>query len=166
MRAVRFRLGAAAVIVAATAAALSGCGSGGGHTDARGTTRPPSATASSSSSSAGTMEPPAASAPGIGPDGTTESTGPAGPQKTLPKAQLTPATGTFTDSQRDYLVGRVPTGMDPSAVLQTGQESCDRIATTAGVDPGAAREAIKSGQIADAKGAITYLCPKYKNLLD
>ncbi|MEU6855013.1 hypothetical protein ABZ901_34430, partial [Actinacidiphila alni] len=156
----------------AATAVLAGCGGGGHGGEHRAT--------------AG--ERPAVSAPAIGPDGTAEptdtatggsggsggkddrssgSSGSSGSSKqaTLPKSQLTPATGTFTDQQKDYLVGRVPKGMDPSAVLQTGQESCDRIANTADASPKLAKQAIADGEIADAKDAITYLCPKYKSLL-
>ncbi|MBM9503319.1 hypothetical protein [Actinacidiphila acididurans] len=83
----------------------------------------------------------------------------------MPRSKLTPATGTFTDREKDYLVGKVPKGMDPSAVLQTGQESCERVATAADASPQLAREAIRDGEIPDAKDAITYLCPKYSDLL-
>jgi hypothetical protein len=161
----RARLAAAVVTMTAAVAVLAGCG-GGGHTDAK-----DRATASG--------ERPAVSAPAIGPDGTAEpsasaaggadgdTSGSSGSSKqsTLPKSQLTPATGTFTDRQKDYLVGKVPKGMDPAAILQTGQESCDRIANTADASQKLAREAIADGEIADAKDAITYLCPKYKDLL-
>lgn len=144
-------------------ALLVGCGSGGGGAGSEDTARPaPSAPA--------TVEPPAASSPGIGPDGTapTDPPAPGAPattQATVPKARLTPATGTFTEAEREYLVGKVPTGMDPAAVLQAGQESCDRIANTADASARLARQAIKDGEIADARDAITYLCPKFTNLL-
>lgn len=156
--AVRIRAAVLGPVAAVTAAValLAGCGGGAAkHT-------PPVA--------ATTAEPPAASSPGIGPDGTAEtgaaSAGGATKQATVPKARLTPATGTFTERQKDYLVGKVPKGMDPSAVLQTGQESCERIADTADASPSLARQAIKDGEIPDARDAVTYLCPKFKNLLD
>lgn len=145
------RLAAAFVTVTTAAAVLAGCGGG-----------------SAKAQHTAPAEQPAASAPGIGPDGTTEpSSAPSGGRaaQTVPKAQLTPATGTFTDRQRDYLVGKVPKGMDPSAVLQTGQESCQRIADTADASRAVAKQAIASGEIPDAKDAITYLCPQYENLL-
>lgn len=165
MTAIRARLAAAVVVMTTAAAVLAGCG--GGHADAARDRATP------------TSERPASSAPAIGPDGTAEpsasalggtdgtggSNGASSKESTLPKAQLTPATGTFTNKQKDYLVGKVPKGMDPAAVLQTGQESCDRIANTADASPKLAKEAIASGEIADAKDAITYLCPKYRNLL-
>ena len=145
------RLATAVVALTAATVLLAGCGSGG----------------SAKAEHSAPAERPAASAPGIGPDGTTEpSSAPAtGHAATLPKSQLTPATGTFTDRQRDYLVGKVPKGMDPSAVLQTGQESCDRIASTADASRTVAKQAIASGEITDAKDAITYLCPQFKSLL-
>jgi hypothetical protein len=134
--------------------ALAGCGSSGGHK-----------TASAPAAPHATAERPAASAPGIGPDGTAEPGPAAGDGRTVPKAQLTPATGTFTDPEKDYLVGKVPYGMDPAAVLQTGQNSCERVANTAGENPAAVRRAIKDGEIAYARDAITYLCPSYRGLL-
>ncbi|MBD0736685.1 hypothetical protein [Streptomyces sp. CBMA29] len=166
MTATRARFAAAVVIVTTAAAVLAGCG-GGGHPDA----------ARDRATPAG--ERPASSAPAIGPDGTAEpsasasagsggsggANGATAKESTLPRSQLTPATGTFTDQQKSYLVGKVPKGMDPAAVLQTGQESCDRIANTADASPKLAKEAIADGEIADAKDAITYLCPKYKSLL-
>lgn len=156
MTALRARFAAAVVIVTTAAAVLAGCGSGG----------------KSSAHSTPSAERPAASVPGIGPDGTAEdsgstagSGGATAKAPTLPKSRITPATGTFTDAQKNYLVGKVTAGLDPSAVLQTGQESCERIANTADASQKLAKEAIASGEIADARDAITYLCPKYANLL-
>jgi hypothetical protein len=152
---------------------LAGCGSGGGTPDRARNGRPaaPSvpARATGGVTAGATTEPPAASTPGIGPDGTSQTgaaaTGAAGRQPTVPRAQLTPATGTFTERERDYLVGKVPEGMDPAAVLQAGQESCERIATAAGAGTASARQAVRDGEIPDARDAITYLCPRYRNLL-
>jgi hypothetical protein len=161
----RIRAAAAALAaVAAAAALLTGCGGGGGAGGGRHPSAAPATTATA------TAEPPASPSPGIGPDGTAETgaadSGGAARQPTVPRARLTPATGTFTNRQKDYLVGKVPKGMDPSAVLQTGQESCERIANTADASPALARQAIRDGEIPDARDAITYLCPKYENLLD
>lgn len=166
--------GVAAVAGAVAAVALLG-GCGGGAKDTAGPAPSAStsvtAAASARATATVTVEPPAASSPGIGPDGTAETgpaatAGPATTQPTVPRSQLTPATGTFTDRQKDYLVGKVPRGMDPAAVLQTGQESCERIAGTAAASPALARQAIRDGEIADARDAITYLCPKFEILLD
>lgn len=139
-----------------------GPGSGGGPTAGH---RAPAAVPTSHSA-----EPPASSAPGVGPDGTAETVAPSAgggrAQATVPRARLTPATGTFTERQKDYLVGKVPEGMDPAAVLQNGQDACDRIANTAQEDARAARQAVKDGEIPGARDAITYLCPAYRYLLD
>lgn len=161
------RAAAAVLTAAALLAGLAGCGSSGsGGAGAAGGRSPQAGPASGPA--AGT-ERPAVPAPGIGPDGTAEPTAgraDTGPQKTVPKARLTPATGTFTDPERDYLVGKVPVGMDPAAVLQTGQAACERIANTADEDRAAARRAVNDGEITYARDAITYLCPAYRDLLD
>ena len=83
----------------------------------------------------------------------------------LPDAKITPVTGSFTERQRAYLSGRVPKTMDPAAVLQTGEESCQRIARTAKRDKDAAIGAIVAGDVPDARGAIQHLCPEQKPLL-
>jgi hypothetical protein len=159
-------------VLAVVVAVLVGCGGGGDrYGNGNGGGGPRDAARPEVPTSSVTVEPPAASSPGIGPDGTGESAPapagtPASTQATVPKSQLTPATGTFTDREREYLVGKVPKGMDPSAVLQTGLESCDRISNTADAGPELARQAVKDGEIADARDAITYLCPKFQNLLD
>ncbi|MFG2328026.1 hypothetical protein ACGFMM_00220 [Streptomyces sp. NPDC048604] len=101
----------------------------------------------------------------------TEPTGPAAGPSALPKDQalpdgeLKPVTGSFTKRQKEYLSGRVPKAMDPAAVLQTGEESCQRIARTAKRDKDAAIGAIIAGDVPDAKGAIEHLCPQQKPLL-
>ncbi|MEU8527373.1 MULTISPECIES: hypothetical protein [Streptomyces] len=101
----------------------------------------------------------------------TEPTGPVGSPSALPKdqvlpdAKITPATGSFTQKQKAYLSGRVPKAMDPAAVLQTGEESCQRIARTAKRDKDAAIGAVIAGEIPDAKAAVEHLCPEQKPLL-
>jgi hypothetical protein len=92
-----------------------------------------------------------------------EDVKPSGP--TVPKARLTPATGSFDKHQKEYLAERVPKGMDPAAVLAAGQETCERITRTAKVDKKATVEAIRSGEIGGAKSAITHLCPQHMDLL-
>ncbi|OIJ66053.1 hypothetical protein [Streptomyces mangrovisoli] len=84
----------------------------------------------------------------------------------LPDAQLTPATGSFTAKEKKYLHGRVPKNMDPAAVLQIGQESCQRIERTAAHDKNAAIGALIAGEIEGADDAIIHLCPKQRPLLD
>lgn len=88
---------------------------------------------------------------------------PSGP--TVPKAELTPATGSFDRRQKEYLVDRVPRGMDPAAVLAAGQETCERITRTTKVDRKATIDAIRSGEIGGAKAAITHLCRQHMDLL-
>jgi hypothetical protein len=92
-----------------------------------------------------------------------KDTRPNGP--TVPKAELTPATGSFTDEEKEYLTDRVPEGTDPAAVLAAGQETCERISRTAKVDRRAAVEAMRSGEIGGAKAAVTHLCPEHRDLL-
>ncbi|MFD1274568.1 hypothetical protein ACFQ51_32355 [Streptomyces kaempferi] len=91
-----------------------------------------------------------------------------GPSKgpVLPDAKLTPATGSFTARQKEYLHGRVPKNMDPAAVLQVGQETCQRVERTAAHDKDAAIGALIAGDLPSADGAIAQLCPKQKPLLD
>ncbi|MFD1659896.1 hypothetical protein ACFSL4_17255 [Streptomyces caeni] len=91
------------------------------------------------------------------------STPSAGP--VLPDAKLTPATGSFTAAEKKYLHGRVPENMDPAAVLQVGQEACQRIERTAAHDEDAAIGALIAGDVPSADDAITELCPKLKPLL-
>ncbi|MEV5780865.1 hypothetical protein ACGFWD_13085 [Streptomyces sp. NPDC048448] len=94
--------------------------------------------------------------------------GSAAPSKgpVLPDAKLTPATGSFTARQKEYLHGRVPKNMDPAAVLQVGQETCQRVERTAAHDKDAAIGALIAGDLPSADGAIAQLCPKQKPLLD
>lgn len=83
----------------------------------------------------------------------------------LPSDQLTPATGSFTRKQKNYLVDRVPRGMDPAAVLQTGQETCDRLGFLVKADRDVAVGAIVTGEIADAEPAVEHLCTQHRDLL-
>ncbi|MEU1348738.1 hypothetical protein [Streptomyces sp. NPDC005795] len=147
-----FLAGAAAVVMAA---ALAACGSssGGGEEKAAG------------------AGPAAASGPVAGPGpAAADSTGPqASPSSEPPKIpadELSPATGSFTKKQKEYLVDRVPRGMDPAAVLQTGQETCDRLTYLVKVDPDTAVGAIITGEIAHAKPAVEHLCTQHEALVD
>lgn len=175
----RRRPTAAAVLVTA-AALLAGCSSSGEqaapapahHVGASHTPGPsptsaaPSAVPSASDSARSEATPDeeghtATSAPQ--PDDAPADTRPSGP--TVPEAELTPATGSFDKKQKEYLVGRVPEGTDPAAVLVAGQATCERITRTAKVDRKAAVDAIRSGEIGGAKAAITHLCPQHRDLL-
>ncbi|MEV4946714.1 hypothetical protein [Streptomyces sp. NPDC053755] len=83
----------------------------------------------------------------------------------VPDSELKPVTGSFTKDQKSYLSGRVPKDTDPAAVLQTGQESCQRLERTAKRDKDAAVGAIIAGDIKDAEATVAHLCPAQKPLL-
>ncbi|MCX4860840.1 hypothetical protein OG426_16695 [Streptomyces canus] len=84
----------------------------------------------------------------------------------LPDSKITPVTGSFTVKEKKYLHGRVPENMDPAAVLQVGQDACQRIERTAAHDKDAAIGALIAGDVPSADDAIAQLCPKQKPLLD
>ncbi|MEV7004846.1 hypothetical protein AB0N62_46020 [Streptomyces sp. NPDC093982] len=88
---------------------------------------------------------------------------PPGPK--VPRSELTPATGSITKEQKKYLTDRVPKGVDPAAILEAGQEACDRITSIAARDRKAAIKAIQTGEITGARDAVTQLCPEHKPLL-
>ncbi|WP_299538498.1 hypothetical protein [uncultured Streptomyces sp.] len=155
-----------------TAVALAACGSSddGKDPEAGGAQRSPA----SGPSVAGPASTPTA-VPGAG-DGGEDGSG-AGPDtgsdaaKTpeapkVPSDELTPATGTFTEPQKEYLVDRVPRGMDPAAVLQTGQETCDKLRYLAKVDRRTAVASIVTGEVPDAAPAVAHLCPDRQDLVD
>ncbi|MFC7220041.1 hypothetical protein ACFQLX_17995 [Streptomyces polyrhachis] len=138
--------GTAAALLAAAVLLVSGCGSEGDGPEAAG------------------GKTPAAS----GPQGAAKDPGPQdavseGPK--LPEAELTPATGTFGTKEKEYLKDRVPKGVEPAAILEAGEEACRKIEAVAAVDKDSAREAIASGEIANAADAIEHLCPKFGDLL-
>jgi hypothetical protein len=148
------RRGTAAGAAALTAfLALAGCSSGGG-TEAK-----PKPTQRISDDHAAAVPDHRASPASEGPS--TPSKGPA-----VPDAKLTPATGSFTAKEKKYLHGRVPENMDPAAVLQIGQEACQRIERTAAHDKDAAIGALIAREVPSADDAIRQLCPKQKPLLD
>ncbi|MEU8595554.1 hypothetical protein AB0D07_17905, partial [Streptomyces globisporus] len=159
-------LACAAVVL--TAAALAACGSSadGNDPEAAGAQRPaasgpavpgPSATPATEPATPPTEEPtaPGASAPAATAEG----------PKT-PVDEITPATGTFTKKQKEYLKDRVPKGMDPAAVLQTGQETCDKLRYLVKADRDTAVGAIVTGEIPDAKDAVAGLCTQHQALVD
>ncbi|MEW2308400.1 hypothetical protein AB0918_07105, partial [Streptomyces sp. NPDC006864] len=128
--------------------------------------------------------PPAASGPAAPGPSTTAATEPATPPSEEPEAsgesapaataegpktpadEITPATGTFTRKQKEYLKDRVPKGMDPAAVLQTGQETCDKLRYLVKADRDTAVGAIVTGEIPDAKDAVAGLCTQHQDLVD
>ncbi|WP_327113437.1 hypothetical protein OG206_07250 [Streptomyces sp. NBC_01341] len=151
----------AGTAVALATAVLAACGSSGGSGgsgdggsgNAAGSTPP--AAVSSAPSVAG---PPAA--------GTDERSAEPAATPKAPAGDITPATGTFTKKQKEYLTDRVPKGMDPAAVLQTGQETCDRLRYLDKADRDIAVGAIVSGEINDAGPAVSHLCPQHQDLVD
>ena len=147
--------------VAAVVLLVAGCSTGGGHSDAAGktsTVATPAATNPADSGKTASEE-----ADTTGNDAENANKIPPGPK--VPKAELTPATGTITKKQKNYLTNRVPKGVDPAAILEAGQEACDRVASIAEHDRKAAVQAIKSGEITGARDAINQLCPEQKPLL-
>ncbi|MFF3733919.1 hypothetical protein ACFYXM_27340 [Streptomyces sp. NPDC002476] len=147
-----FRTGAAAVVLAA---ALAACGSSSSGRETAGATAPPVSRPPVTASSAG----PAATAAPV-PRATPDKE-----QPKLPAAELTPATGSFTEKEKEYLTDRVPRGMDPAAVLQTGQETCDRLTFLVKADRDTAVGAVVSGEVADAEPAVEHLCVHHRDLL-
>ncbi|GGZ47817.1 hypothetical protein [Streptomyces rubiginosohelvolus] len=159
-------LACAAVVL--TAAALAACGSSADGDDpeaavaevtaASGPAAPgPSGTPATEPAAPPTEEP---SAPGASAPAATAE----GPK--TPADEITPATGTFTKKQKEYLKDRVPKGMDPAAVLQTGQETCDKLRYLVKADRDTAVGAIVTGEIPDAKDAVAGLCTQHQALVD
>ncbi|MBM7440648.1 hypothetical protein [Streptomyces sp. HB132] len=148
----------ASAAVALATAVLAACGSSGGSGDGGGEAGAggkPSVAASPTPS----VAPPAARTTTPSPR---KSTG----TPKAPAGDITPATGSLTKKQKEYLTDRVPEGMDPAAVLQTGQETCDRLRYLVKADRDIAVGAIVSGEITDAKPAVAHLCPRHQDLLD
>ncbi|MFD7259535.1 hypothetical protein [Streptomyces sp. NPDC059874] len=147
-----YRRSAAAAVLLAAALTLTACSSDGGKADsgAEAKAQPP----------ASSPVPDPADAPAPSTDPNAKPTGPV-----LPDAKLTPKTGSFTAQEKQYLSGRVPEKTDPAAVLQSGQEACQRVARTAKHDKDAATGSIIAGEIAGAKDAINLLCPEQKPIL-
>jgi hypothetical protein len=147
-----FRAGAVAVL----AAVLAACGSPSS----------PDREADGPAGSAASRAPLAvpSSGPGATASGTPSAPRTSEPPK-LPTDRLTPATGSFTEKQKKYLTDRVPRGMDPAAVLQTGQETCDRLGYLVKADRDVAVGAIVTGEIADAEPAVENLCTQHRDLV-
>ncbi|MFE9365331.1 hypothetical protein ACFYNN_21585 [Streptomyces sp. NPDC006978] len=148
----------AGAAVALATAVLAACGSSGGQDD-----RSKEAAAAAGGTPSVTAA--ASPAPSASPRTTPGSRGPSSTPK-APAGELTPATGTFTKKQKEYLTDRVPKGMDPAAVLQTGQETCDRLRYLVKADRDIAVAAIVSGEVTGAEPAVTHLCPRHQDLVD
>ncbi|MFI1648902.1 hypothetical protein ACH4XT_18455 [Streptomyces avidinii] len=146
-----YRRSAAAAVLLTAALTLTACSSGGDKADSGAKPKPPASSAA----------PDPADTPQ--PSGSAADAKPTGP--VLPDAKVTPKTGSFTAEEKKYLSGRVPEKMDPAAVLQTGQDACQRVARTAKRDKDAATGAVITGEIAGAKDAINLLCPEQKPIL-
>ncbi|MFF9554299.1 hypothetical protein ACF1DY_00485 [Streptomyces albus] len=161
MSAHRARRAAAAVTLVLVTAALAltaGCADddGAGH----GSRQRSGATAS-----AAPGQPPADGKDGNGEDHSRERGADDEDAPKVPRSRLTPATGSFTAEQKDYLTGRVPEGMEPAAVLEAGETACARIRTTAEVSEKDAISALAAGEIDQAEPAIEHLCPQFAPLL-
>ncbi|MBM7053747.1 hypothetical protein [Streptomyces durocortorensis] len=154
-------LACAAVVL--TAAALAACGS---SADGRDPEAPPAPPPPAPGPSATT-----ATEPATPPTEEPAATGQSAPAATAegpktPADKITPAMGTFTKKQKEYLKDRVPKGMDPAAVLQTGQETCDKLRYLVKADRDTAVGAIVTGEIPDAKDAVAGLCTQHQALVD
>ncbi|UNZ19580.1 hypothetical protein [Streptomyces sp. 891-h] len=149
-----------AALVAATLALTAGCGAGGDE-PAKSKERDKSGRPTASSPATPGEEPPPRE------DGRERK--PKGPKReatpVVPRASLTPATGSFTKKEKKYLVGRVPEGLEPAAVLEAGRTACARLRTTAKASRKDAISALKAGEIDNAEPAIEHLCPKFEPLL-
>ncbi|MEU8436066.1 hypothetical protein AB0F18_24815 [Streptomyces sp. NPDC029216] len=145
---------ASAALLLTAALTLTGCSSSG---DAKADAAPASPKPPAASPA---PDPADASASPATPDPDAKPTGPV-----LPDAKLTPKTGSFKENEKKYLSGRVPEKTDPAAVLQTGQESCQRVERTAKRDKDAAAASIIAGEVTGARDAITFLCPDQKPIL-
>ncbi|KIF04232.1 hypothetical protein PL81_19880 [Streptomyces sp. RSD-27] len=147
---------ASAALLLATALTLTGCSSSGDTKADAGPAKPKPPAASPAPDPAD-----ATASPTAAPDPDAKPAGPV-----LPDAKLTPKTGSFKENEKKYLSGRVPEKTDPAAVLQTGQETCQRVERTAKRDKDAAAASIASGEVTGARDAITFLCPDQKPVLD
>ncbi|MEU8570665.1 hypothetical protein AB0C51_20350 [Streptomyces pathocidini] len=159
-------LGARALGAVALGVVLTGCGSDAGAGSSAGNRQSSAAAApdlSTPSTSAGSPKAPADSPKAPSTGGSAART-PAAPK--LPRSQLSPVTGSFTKPEKEYLVGRVPKGTDPVAVLETGQETCERIARTVRHDRAAVIGALRAGEIPGAEDAVRHLCPEHEPLLE
>lgn len=76
-----------------------------------------------------------------------------------------PATGKSASTEKKYLAGQVPKGIEPRAILEAGNEACLQIDHLVSVDPDAAVYAIRSGEIKLAPRAVRHLCTEHLALL-
>lgn len=174
------RTGAAAAVVVTAAAVLllGGCSSGspapsaaapGARTAAGQASAGATGSAAGSTGATGASAGATADSAAGSSDAATEAPGSAADEPKVPDAQLTPpGGGTFTAQQKKYLSGRVPRGTDPVAVLEGGQEICERLTRTSAIDPDAAASAVLGGDISPdgAAAAVAGLCPDQQGVVD
>lgn len=160
----RYPFLAGTAVVLATAV-LAACGSPGGSDGGSGGSDGGSGEGDRKAATANSTASVAPSVAGPAVPQATQATKPGTPPK-APAGDVTPATGSFTKKQKEYLTGRVPEGTDPAAVLQTGQETCDRLRYLVRADRDIAVGAIISGEVVDAKPAVAHLCPQHQALVD
>ncbi|WP_037851549.1 hypothetical protein [Streptomyces sp. NRRL S-340] len=153
------RGGAVGAVALTALLALAGCSSHGG------TQAGPQPARSLSDAQAAAVPDERATPAPAGPSARPQTPSKAAAGPVVPDARLTPATGSFTAEEKKYLHGRVPAHMDPAAVLQVGQEACQRIGRTAAHDKDAAVGALITGEVPNADAAIGQLCPTLKPLL-
>ncbi|WP_030545146.1 hypothetical protein [Streptomyces albus] len=153
------RRGAAVTLVTAAAVLLAGCGGDGGSGSGDGRDGKDGRAGKERSGAAA-----APSAPAEDDRGPDAGGVPPGPKE--PEADLTPATGSFGKKEKKYLIGRVPEGQDPAAVLEGGQEACDRLAFLERRNEDMAVSALILGEIRGARDAVTHLCPRRMPLVE
>ncbi|MEU2250485.1 hypothetical protein [Streptomyces sp. NPDC019224] len=159
----RYPFLAGAAVVLATAA-LAACGSSSGGEHGGGEHGGDRAAGAAPAASPGPVAGVGTNPPGSASTGPRAARGSEPPR--TPTDRLTPATGTFTRKQKEYLTDRVPVGTDPAAVLQTGQETCDRLSYLVKVDRDMAAGAVVSGEIADAGPAVAHLCTQHEDVVE
>ena len=162
---------------------VAGCGGQHPAPDAAGSTAA-TPSAAGSPAAAGSASAPAGSA---GAGGATASSGPAtglpASPGTAPNRSTGGSTGRSTGratapntsqlrrdastAQRRFVTRNAPPGVDAEAILQAGEDACHRMALAqhaAGTT--AVAVALASGEIANGREAITYLCPQLTPALD
>ncbi|MZE81222.1 hypothetical protein [Streptomyces xinghaiensis] len=155
------RRGAAVTLVTAAAVLLAGCGGGDGGSGAGDGRNGKDGRAGKEERSGAAAGPSAPAEDSKGPDA---GGVPSGPKE--PVSELTPVTGSFSKKEKKYLAGRVPRGQDPAAVLEGGQEACDRLAFLERRNEDMAVSALILGEIRGARDAVTHLCPRRMPLVE
>lgn len=67
---------------------------------------------------------------------------------------------TFAAPEQEFLEDKVPEGTDPNAVLQVGQEQCDRLISAKELDAESVLSELIVNPTQDAADAIASLCPE------